>query len=153
TIPCRIVVENPRNVTTRRNKEPKVNSNTPKSESKSNDSAQVLRPSSLVGGMFVSVSIVAGDRSSYLGLPENATRPGNQVWRVKTVAADAKAPAKKDKKDKQPETVLDIVPVEVVQINGEHVIIRADTTTLRPGDRLITTPLGFVYPNMPIQEE
>jgi multidrug efflux pump subunit AcrA (membrane-fusion protein) len=67
TVPCRVLVENPRG--SRR-----------ASVSSTSDS---IPPPSLVSGMFVEVSVHTNTEVPLLALPERALRPGNRVWLIR----------------------------------------------------------------------
>lgn len=71
TVPCRVVVENPRAVR-RPDAEPVGNRHT--------------GPPALVRGMYVTVIVKAQPLATLLQLPEAAVRPGNKIW----VARDGK---------------------------------------------------------------
>jgi multidrug efflux pump subunit AcrA (membrane-fusion protein) len=71
TVPCRVVVENPRHV------------GLVDSDGLAAHSPTVSGPPALVRGMFVSVRIEAFPNATLLRLPERAIRPGNEVWLVR----------------------------------------------------------------------
>ncbi len=66
TVPCRVVVANPREVLT---------------DATAGGSAPV-GPPALVRGMYVSVRVHVDTSTTLLALPAGAVRPGNQAWRV-----------------------------------------------------------------------
>lgn len=68
TVPCRVHVENPTEVSIRR----------------SNDkSAMVLAPQALLRGMYVTLEFHVEPRVSLLRVPESAVRPGDVLWLVR----------------------------------------------------------------------
>jgi len=67
TIPCRVVVDNPRDV---------------KDTGAKAGSTQIQGPPALVRGMYVSIKLHAQPRVKLLSIPERALRPGNVVWYV-----------------------------------------------------------------------
>lgn len=71
TVPCRVVVANPRAV---RRLGPAEGDASP---------TGAAAPPALVRGMFVTVVIHAQPKSELLTIPERAVRPGNKVWRVR----------------------------------------------------------------------
>ena len=71
TVPCRVVVENPRAV------------GLEGSSGLASQSPTLYGPPALLRGMFVSIEIDAYPHATLLRLPERAIRPGNQVWLVR----------------------------------------------------------------------
>ncbi len=65
TIPCRVVVSNPRDV---------------KDLGATEGSVQIRGPQALVRGMYVTIKLHAQPRVKLLSIPERALRPGNVVW-------------------------------------------------------------------------
>ncbi len=68
TIPCRIIVENPREVTILNQDGDKKN--------------KITGPPALLRGMYVDITIHVKPETPLLSLPENAIQPGNKVWLV-----------------------------------------------------------------------
>ncbi len=71
TVPCRVLVENPRKV------------GLEGSSGLASASPTVSGPPALLRGMFVTVRIEAYPHANLLQLPERAIRPGNEVWLVR----------------------------------------------------------------------
>ncbi|QDT64448.1 efflux RND transporter periplasmic adaptor subunit [Calycomorphotria hydatis] len=94
----------------------------------------IAAPPALVRGMFVDVRLHTTPKDAVLSLPEVAVRPGNIIW----VARDSKLEVHK-------------LPL-TVPMDGE-VLIPADTAPVKPGDRLIVSPLPVPTPGMAIREE
>ena len=63
TVPCRVVVDDPRAVTAR-------------------DPLRPAGPAALMRGMYVTVEIHVQPQTELLRIPQEAVRPGNKVWRV-----------------------------------------------------------------------
>lgn len=98
------------------------------------DSKPVASPPALVSGMYVSVRIPISSPVPLLRLPDQAVRPGGQVW----VVRDGK---------------LHIIKVDIAETIGDSVLIRQDGSELQPGDRAIVSPLAAVREGMPVQED
>ena len=96
-------------------------------------SQPVASPPSLVSGMYVTVHIPITSPVPLLRLPEAGVRPGGQVWVVR-------------------DGNLHITEVSVAETIDDSVLIRQDSTELRPGDRIIVSPLAAVREGMPVQE-
>ena len=67
TVPCRIVIQDPRAVSLR----------------SGNAALPVAAPTALVRGMYVQILLHQNPNQTYLGIPEAAVRPGNVVWVVR----------------------------------------------------------------------
>jgi len=68
TVPCRVVVDQPRKVRVRR--------------SRTTNAISTPGPRSLMRGMFVSIEIHARPKQPLFVIPESALQPGNRIWRV-----------------------------------------------------------------------
>ena len=68
TVPCRILVENPRAGV---------------AKNAVNDSSNDIVPPALVRNMFVTVSIQLDPMAAFARIPTEALKPGNRIWRVK----------------------------------------------------------------------
>jgi len=68
TVPCRVVVEAPRNV---------------RVVGADGGQGRLTGPPALVRGMFVTVNIHAEPQAQLVRIPEKAVRPGNRVWIVR----------------------------------------------------------------------
>ncbi|MDA1014000.1 MAG: HlyD family efflux transporter periplasmic adaptor subunit [Planctomycetota bacterium] len=104
-------------------------------ESRMTDSRGIppsMPPPALTSGMFVRVRIPIRSPNPLLQLPAKALRPGGQVW----VVDDAK---------------LRIVEVDVARELNDFVLLRLESTTLKAGDRVITSPLATVHDGMHVQ--
>lgn len=154
TIPCRIVVDKPR--------EPRVEGGT--------DDAQRTGPPALMRGMFVTVRILV-DPSPEAGqqlvrIPQEALRPGERVWIdrqgvLRIVPVDfirliRRGPA---------ETAAVAVPDDAVQSRpgGDSTrlagggspldaLVQIASDQLRPGDRLIVSPLADAHDGQRIRQ-
>jgi multidrug efflux pump subunit AcrA (membrane-fusion protein) len=129
TVPCRVLVPHPRAV------------GLEGSEGLAADSPTIFGPPALVRGMFVSVRIKAHPNTTLLRLPEQAIRPGNEVWLVR-------------------EGKLDRVHVQVARVTVDGVLIDASRSDLAEGDQVVTTPmkatpkadgLGYIEEGMPVR--
>jgi len=67
TVPCRVLVANPRDVQILKSGE---------------GTSNVVGPPALVRGMFVTVSVHAKPGTALLEVPQRAVHPGNTVWQV-----------------------------------------------------------------------
>ncbi len=67
TVPCRVLVANPRDVHI---------------EGASQGAASPVGPPALVRGMFVTVRVHAHPKMALLEVPQRAVQPGNTVWQV-----------------------------------------------------------------------
>jgi len=94
----------------------------------------IAAPAALVRGMFVEVNLHTAPRDPVLTVPEKAVRPGNVVW----ILRDGK---------------LQIHRLPIAQISGDDVLIPPETSPIRPGDRLIVSPLPVPTPGMELREE
>lgn len=68
TIPCRVVVDDPRGV---------------KDLGATEGSERIQGPAALVRGMYVSIKLHAKPQLELLSIPERALRPGNVIWFIK----------------------------------------------------------------------
>ncbi len=93
-----------------------------------------IPPPSLVTGMFVQISVHTKTEVPLVSLPERALRPGNRVWLVR---------------DGQ----LAVEHVEVVQVVGDEILLREDSSPIRAGDHVVVSPLSSPYPGMPVAEQ
>lgn len=97
-------------------------------------SSDPIPPPSLVSGMFVKVLVHTDTEVPLVTMPERALRPGNRVWLVR-------------------DGVLAVETVEVVQVVGDQVLLREDTSPIRVGDLVVTSPLSAPYPGMPVDAQ
>ena len=124
TVPCRVEVPNPRQVSLR---------NTDGAGNAATAAAvPVAAPRSLVRGMYVTVLLHTDPADPLLEVPEAAVRPGNVVW----VVRDGK---------------LETVTVPVAAIENGVALVPPEAGVLKPGDRLVTTPLPAAVPGMTVR--
>lgn len=90
-------------------------------------------PPALVRGMYVNVRVQAPPSMPLLEIPERALHPGNKVWEV----VDGH---------------LTIKRVRVAHTDNDVVLIHSDGSDLRPGARLISSPLALAEEGMSVQE-
>ncbi len=118
--PCRVVVDEPRKRT----------------------STHGSGPPALVRGMYVTIRIQVDPETPLLSLPEEALRPGNQVWRMRSGK-------------------LAIIPTNFVtllersadegQVSHDVLVCVDDPSLLTAGDQVIVSPLTFVRTGMDIE--
>lgn len=131
TIPCRVLVEKPREAR--------------KIDAQGNTVDRLLvRPPALVRGMYVTVQLHADPQGSLYRVPELALRPTlssagghegaslNAIWIVRD--------------DK-----LFIEPVQVAGISGDDIIISDDAQRLNPSDQIVVTPLAEAIDGMGVR--
>lgn len=94
---------------------------------------QSMSPPSLMSGMFVRIRIPIKSPDPLLRLPAGSLRPGGFVWAV----VDGK---------------LRILDVDVAREIDDVVLLRAASVALKPGDRVVTSPLATVREGMSIRE-
>ena len=89
-------------------------------------------PPALMRGMFVTVVLHVKTKEPLFRLPAATLVPPNTVWTVR--------------QDK-----LHEVAVEVIQADQETVLVRAAEHSLRPGDRVVVSPLPVAYEGMEVE--
>ena len=118
TLPCRVLVSEPR-----------------KSRlADSRGGRHIVRPPSLLSGMYVSVRIPVRSPGPLLKLPVEAVRPGGQVW----VVRDGK---------------LQIMTAVIARTQKAFALLRGSETGLMNGDRVVVSPLAAVHDGMAVREE
>lgn len=121
TVPCRVVVENPREVF---------------EEVMAGNQRQVVPahngPPALVRGMFVELKILCRPRTPLVSLPEEAVRPGKELWLVR----DGK---------------LDFVKVQLAGIQDGKAIIDNGNGELREGEQAVVGTLAYAYEGMVVK--
>jgi hypothetical protein len=140
TVPCRIVVDNPRAPTKRVRGAP------------AGDSAaapEVSGPPALVRGMFVTVRLQLNPDVRLLRVPEQTLRPGNTVWSVR------------DHPDQPGSKMLAIIPVHFVSLETAYdaegtpfryaLVYVNDPRQLGEGDQVVTSPLASVSHGMEVR--
>lgn len=90
-------------------------------------------PPSLMRGMYVSVSLLVTPRVELWQLPNRAVQPNGQVWTIN-------------------DDVLRIHQVEPARVLPDSVLIRADATDLKPGDRIIVSQLATPFDGMQVRQ-
>jgi multidrug efflux pump subunit AcrA (membrane-fusion protein) len=133
TIPCRVLVKNPRSAQ-------KIDAhNQPVEKS-------FVRPPALVRGMYVTVLLHADPQVSLFRIPQTALRPMlsrangsegsslNAIWIVR----DGK---------------LIIEPVSVAGVTGDDIILSDDAGRLHAGEPIVITPLAEPASGMPVRVE
>ncbi|MEQ9409131.1 MAG: biotin/lipoyl-binding protein [Fuerstiella sp.] len=101
-----------------------------------NDSAggrPAVSPPVLLSGMYVTLRIPVESPASLLQLPIEAVRPGGQVW----VSDNGR---------------LRVTQVTVATVAGESVLVKQHASGLKPGDRVIVSPLASVQDGLRVVE-
>ena len=88
----------------------------------------------LYSGMYVRIRIPIEPPVQLLELPDEALRPGGQVW----TAQGGK---------------LSILAAEAAHSQKSRVFIRRDSTALQPGDQVVVSPLAAVSEGMPVEAQ
>ncbi len=91
-------------------------------------------PPTLVRGMFVTVAFHASPDVPMLRIPADAVQLNNEVWTF-----DGEA--------------LRIHEVQVAKVLPNWVLVRADETDLKAGDKLIISPMATAIDGMSVQEK
>lgn len=118
TVPCRVLVANPREV---------------RVDGTAELGGGPVGPPALVRGMYVTVSVHAQPRMTLLAIPQRAVQPGNMVWQV----IDGR---------------LSIRRIRVADAEQDRVLVYADASGLKPGMKLVSSPLSAVVDGMAIRE-
>lgn len=87
----------------------------------------------LMRGMYVTVTLPVVPQTRLIEIPAEAVRPDGQVW---SVGGDR----------------LVIHRVTIARVLQRSVLIRADSTDLKPDDHVIVSPLATTYQGMPVRE-
>jgi multidrug efflux pump subunit AcrA (membrane-fusion protein) len=90
-------------------------------------------PPALVRGMYVMVSVHTRPEMTLLEIPQRAVQPGNKVWQV----VDGR---------------LSIRRIRVAEAGDDVVLVYAEASSLRPGMKLISSPLASVTDGMAVRE-
>jgi len=120
TVPCRVVIDNPRSGISGNVDQKRVRSG----------------PPALVRGMYVTLEIETMPEDVLLQVPEIALKPNGTLWVVR-------------------DGELRIRPIDVVAVRFETVIFAQNGDSegkLRPGDRVVLSPVPGAYDGMPVQE-
>ena len=133
TVPCRVLVEKPRDVSiVRRRAEP------------ANGTVASGGPPALVRGMFVTVTFHVDQPSPLLLIPERAVQPGKTLWIVKDGHLVEK-----------PSLEL----IELIQVKDEagieqsHWLVEVSATGLVADDRVVVPPFGVLANGEQVREE
>ena len=90
-------------------------------------------PPTLLRGSYVTVDLTVGKNLQLISIPVTAYRPNKTVWKF----ADGR---------------LNIKPVKVAYSDETTAIVLADPSSLKPGDKVITSPLAVAKEDMALQE-
>lgn len=94
----------------------------------------IAPPSALVRGMYVKVLLHGGANEPLLSVPEGAVRPGNTVW----VVRDGK---------------LAHLHLPAARVAHDTVLVAPQVTQLKPGDRVVVSPLPVAEDGMVVRTE
>jgi multidrug efflux pump subunit AcrA (membrane-fusion protein) len=131
TIPCRVVVDEPRQVHA-------VDTATGKT------APNAVGPPALVRGMYVTVQVHARPNVTFVEIPDLAVQPGKRVWRVR---------------DSTLERIESVPLVELVEKPGpdgepqEWWSVPSVESGIAAGDRLVVTPMAGMRPGMEVTEQ
>jgi multidrug efflux pump subunit AcrA (membrane-fusion protein) len=127
TVPCRVVVEAPRDVCA---EGPEGR------EGPDGRPGRCTGPPALVRGMFVTVRIQVKPQAKLVRIPEAAVQPGNRVWVVRG-------------------SKLAVVNVRVAQVADDAAILLAASADggLEAGDRVVITPLSAAESGTVVREQ
>ena len=137
TIPCRVVVDDPRAVSTLFPGDRDPGDSDPGDSAQSSESAG---PPALLRGMYVTVKILVNPRTEpgriLLRIPRDALRPGERIW----IERDG---------------VLRIVKAEFVRLiqRNQDALVQVRTRDVKAGDQLIVSPLSDVREGMRLLPE
>jgi multidrug efflux pump subunit AcrA (membrane-fusion protein) len=137
TVPCRVLVEDPRSAreVVRKIAE-KVVQDSNELEANEMEIDSSASPA-LLRGMYVTVNIHASPKAMLLSVPEEAIQPNETLF----VARE----------DTEGTERLDIVPIEIIDIEGENAVVRPETPgTLASGQRVIYSPMPLAIKGMEI---
>jgi multidrug efflux pump subunit AcrA (membrane-fusion protein) len=130
TVPCRVVVPNPREVTL---------------EDANGAVSSDAGPRALVRGMFVRLRIHAQPDASLVRIPEQAIRPGGKVFVVRDITpapdAETTAGAHASSDGARSEGIMFEEKVQVAAVMNGYAIIDAGAFRLRAGERVAVTPV------------
>jgi multidrug resistance efflux pump len=121
TIPCRVVVENPRAVNV-------VNEETQLADPMTNRPAgSMAGPPALVRGMFVGLEIETRPQVDLLSVPRSALRPDGTIWQL------------------DDENRVHRFKAKAAHHLDDFVLLHADQTKLTDGMRVVTSPAAMLY--------
>jgi multidrug efflux pump subunit AcrA (membrane-fusion protein) len=129
TVPCRVVVPDPRAV------------NLVGADAIARPSGA---PPALVRGMFVSIQLHIDQPDPLFLVPEPAVQPGKAVWVVRDgVLALVK-----------PLTLIELIERQTEAGDLEsHWLVESKTSALTPGDRVVVPPFGVLSAGMAVEED
>lgn len=119
TVPCQILVKQPRRGVLRRTDAGPVGT---------------LPAPAMIVGMFVTVRSQVTPHLPLINVSAEALRPGSTVW----VVRDGR---------------LQVLPVKLARRTADSVLLHATEDGVRPGDRVVVSPLPFVSEGMNVREE
>ena len=93
-----------------------------------------LGPPALMRGMYVTVTLPVEPQTRLWRLPNHALQPNGQIWTLK-------------------DSALQIHKVDPVRMFPDGILIRADDGGLKPGDRIIVSPLTTAFDGMQLRSE
>jgi hypothetical protein len=126
TVPCRVVVHNPRDV-------------------QMESSVDAAGPPALMRGMFVSIHIHATPQTSFVLVPEAAIQPGKKLFRVRDGKLEMVGPLSLVQLVEPSSGTDDCLP-------GNAWIVHTGNHELRAGDHVVASPLPAAYHGMPVKE-
>ncbi|MCA9211439.1 MAG: biotin/lipoyl-binding protein [Planctomycetales bacterium] len=88
----------------------------------------------LMRGLFVSLRIPVKSNLDLVTIPSESLRPGNRIWLAKN-------------------NRLEQQQVEIAYADKNNVVLLANTDEVKPGDRVITSPLPLITEGMEIRDE
>lgn len=128
TVPCRVVVSDPREVRVMRD---------------GKDVEAVGAPPALVRGMFVGVSVHIGSPGTLVSIPEQAVQPGKAAWVVRNGRLSLVKPL----------TLVELIKLPQLDGTTENSwLVEAETRGLSIGDRVVVPPFGVLTRNMQVRE-
>jgi multidrug efflux pump subunit AcrA (membrane-fusion protein) len=134
TIPCRVVVPDPREV---------------RREDALGGANVEAGPRALVRGMFVRLRIHAQPDAALVRIPERAIRPGGKVFVVRNIRPVREEPAENGAGDAKNvprewnEGTMFEEKVQVAAVMNEMAVIDAGAFRLRAGERVVVTPVAL----------
>jgi hypothetical protein len=131
TVPCRVRVDNPRDVKVVSHKEARE------------ETQPSGGPPALVRGMFVTVTFHVDQPSALLLIPERAVQPGKTVWLVNDGRLEEKASL----------DLIELIQVRNTEGDVESCwLVEAAETGLAAGDRVVVPPFGVLRDDEQVRE-
>lgn len=145
TIPCRVLVENPREETV------VDQSRTPGTATGVIQPQLQVGPQALVPGMYVRVELYTRPQVPLFQVPIEAVQPGNSIWKVVSIQqSDGKS---KTVLKEQMVEVLDQINVPATHGKRTLAVVYSRDNSLRPVDLVVVSPLSAPRDGMPVQLE